>query len=98
MPRELKHLLDQSMAPPHTSKVPEARSVSAREPYEFPKKFKIGLHSVEPLVSLAQIKDHLALLGAFAALRSKVEGPAGQGLPSLTSDPARRWAWFVGLA
>ncbi|KAJ7908144.1 hypothetical protein B0H13DRAFT_2662147 [Mycena leptocephala] len=73
--------------------VPDVPSSSS-----FPKEFKLGLHRTKPFVTTAQIKDHLALLTAFANLRSKVETMPAEQFPFLPSAPDRRWAWFVGLA
>ncbi|KAJ7909271.1 hypothetical protein B0H13DRAFT_1714935 [Mycena leptocephala] len=73
--------------------IPNAPSSSS-----FPKEFKLGLHRTKPFVTTAQIKDHLALLNAFANLRSKVETMPAEQFPFLPSAPDRRWAWFVGLA
>ncbi|KAJ6564244.1 hypothetical protein B0H19DRAFT_1374680, partial [Mycena capillaripes] len=71
------------MAPPPPTSEARAKNTSAQKRCRFPKKFKLGFHTIGR---------------AFAALRSKVEGTAGEVLPSHTSDPAYRWAWFVGLA
>jgi hypothetical protein len=55
-----------SAAPPAEHGPPDAPSL-------FPKEFKLDLHKTKPFVTAAQIKDHLALLNAFADLKSKVE-------------------------
>lgn len=70
-------------------------------PYEFPQKFSIGAHSIEgPLVTVSQVKGHLALLHAFANLRLKVEGldPDKDMITHMPRDKERRWGWYVGLA
>lgn len=70
--------------------------------YTFPSTFTIGSkRTVAPLVNSAQLKGHLALLHAFAELRSQIDGLDGQVkavLPLMPDDKERRWAWFVGLA
>ncbi|KAJ7683221.1 hypothetical protein B0H17DRAFT_1074432 [Mycena rosella] len=52
----------------------------------------------KPLVSIPQIKNHLALLHAFAELKLKVEDMAELGISHLPSDQEPRWAWFIGLS
>lgn len=66
-----------------------------------PRTFQVGKTLINgSLVSVSQIKSHLALLDAFAKLKSEIEN-----LESLTDrfgelleDPDKRWGWFVGLA
>ncbi|KAJ7891315.1 hypothetical protein B0H14DRAFT_2560884 [Mycena olivaceomarginata] len=42
--------------------------------YSFPEAFTIGGRTTKPFVNVSQIKDHLALLHAFAELKISVEG------------------------
>jgi hypothetical protein len=70
----------------------------ARPTYSFPKKFWLGLYTVEAFVTLAQIKDHIALLDGFAELRAEVEATPEERFPFSPSTPDQRWAWFVGLS
>jgi hypothetical protein len=66
--------------------------------YTPPTNFKIGIKTTtEPLVSIQQIKGHLALLNAFSELRNSIEG-AEISVPYVPNDKERKWAWFVGLA
>ncbi|KAJ7921384.1 hypothetical protein B0H13DRAFT_1604569 [Mycena leptocephala] len=54
---------------------------------------------IEAFVDVPQIKDHLALLHAFAELKVSVERMTDEaGIPHLPTDNERRWGWFVGLA
>jgi hypothetical protein len=54
---------------------------------------------IEAFVDVPQIKDHLALLHAFAELKVSVERMTDEaGIPYLPADNERRWGWFVGLA
>ena len=68
--------------------------------YTLPTKFKIGSSETRnPLVSISQIKGHLALLHAFAELRKTVETTtAYSSLPYVPEEKDRKWSWFVGLA
>lgn len=75
--------------------MPAAR---ARPASSFPGQFKLGNQMTKPFVNAEQIKDHLALLNAFAGLKTKVEGMTDPRIAFLPSDPERRWAWFIGLA
>ncbi|KAJ6589688.1 hypothetical protein B0H19DRAFT_1058674 [Mycena capillaripes] len=77
---------------------PSADALAAPRP---PKEFKLGSHTIQPFVTAAQIKDHLALLNEFAALKAKVQSAptSGDRLPfPQNSLPEHRMAWFVGLA
>ncbi|KAF8185116.1 hypothetical protein BJ912DRAFT_1060663 [Pholiota molesta] len=66
--------------------------------YTPPTNFKIGIRTTaEPLVSIQQIKGHLALLNAFSELRNSIEG-AEISVPRVANDKEGKWAWFVGLA
>jgi hypothetical protein len=66
--------------------------------YSFPEAFTIGGRTTKPFVNVSQIKDHLALLHAFAELKISVEGITTTEILHLPPDKERRWAWFVGLA
>ncbi|KAJ6555800.1 hypothetical protein B0H19DRAFT_1151153 [Mycena capillaripes] len=67
-------------------------------PYNAPTAFTIGCHTTGPFVRTQQLKEHLALLHAFADLKTKVEALADGEIAQMPSDTERRWAWFVGLA
>ncbi|KZV73874.1 hypothetical protein PENSPDRAFT_251450 [Peniophora sp. CONT] len=72
--------------------------------YQPPTTFLIGTHKLDS--SLVQIKDlklHLALLHAFAELRTQVENQTGDAAAYFPQEaqqlsPERRWTWFVHLA
>jgi hypothetical protein len=67
--------------------------------YTAPTKFSIGSQLTPgPLVNIAQIKAHLALLHAFAEFKKEVEGLQEGTIPQMPADLERRWAWFVSLA
>ena len=67
--------------------------------YTAPTKFRIGSQlTPEPLVTIAQIKAHLALLHAFAEFKRKVEGLQEGTIQQMPADLKRKWAWFVSLA
>ncbi|KZT63753.1 hypothetical protein DAEQUDRAFT_699761 [Daedalea quercina L-15889] len=73
--------------------------------YSFPPAFLIGPHDlIHPLVSIQYVKAHLSLLGAFSALRERVETCPQEDLPDLarnldsTPYSPRVWVWFVCLA
>jgi hypothetical protein len=69
--------------------------------YTFPTTFNIGSKNAPALVHTTQLKGHLALLHAFAALRSQVEGLNETDEMKQVQMPAskeRRWSWFLGLA
>ena len=53
-----------------------------------------------PLVSVAQVKGHLALLHAFQGLKHALEYQQEDPdtLPDMPGDKAKRWAWFVHVA
>ncbi|KAJ7048381.1 hypothetical protein C8F01DRAFT_1282707 [Mycena amicta] len=61
-----------------------------------------GKQTPKPFVDVAQLKDHLALLHAFAELRIRVEGTSSEELGVEYFPPAdekeRRWTVFVGFA
>jgi hypothetical protein len=92
-------------APPSYTAQPSANVQDSDVPppaYTFPTTFRIGsLRTASPLVHTAQLKGHLALLHAFATLRSQVEGLSETDELKRAQMPAskeRRWSWFVGLA
>lgn len=68
--------------------------------YSPPARYAIGKHRLaQSLVSLEDVKTHLALLAAFYGLQQKVE--AGHpGFPGLANEMSaeQRWGWFVALA
>lgn len=67
--------------------------------YTAPTQFNIGSRlTPEPLVSISQIKAHLALLHAFAEFKKEVEALKEDAIPQMPADLERRWAWFVALA
>ncbi|KAG5638382.1 hypothetical protein H0H81_000278 [Sphagnurus paluster] len=65
--------------------------------------YRVGRYPTSPLVEVPQVKGHLALLRAFADLRTTVEG-LDQGMVStaalthMPEDKELRWIWFVGRA
>lgn len=66
--------------------------------YTPPTQFTIGSSkTTAPLVSIPQIKGHLALLHAFAELRKRVESTEFS-LFNIPKEADRKWAWFVALA
>jgi hypothetical protein len=79
-------------------------SVLATEPppYTFPTSFTIGTKTtVGPLVTPDQLKGHLNLLRAFAALRERVEKSndgLGSSLSANDTPGECKWARFVALA
>ncbi|KAF8079297.1 hypothetical protein FPV67DRAFT_109524 [Lyophyllum atratum] len=64
--------------------------------------FRVGGFLTSPLVEIPQLKGHLALLRAFASLRSTVEalkhGNTMACLDQMPADKELRWTWFVGRA
>lgn len=69
--------------------------------YTYPATFSIGSkQTTSPLVNSKQLKAHLALLHAFAALKSRVEESRDGRLASMLAgaDKEHRWGCFVGLA
>ena len=72
-------------------------------PYHAPTRYAIGDTVLDaPLVSIHQLKGHLALLRAFKALKTNIQDkrPDELQLPAAVNelDKDKRWAWFVGLA
>ena len=96
---------DTSVPPPaYNATSVESRPVDPRvqdnvlPDYTPPTQFTIGgSKTPAPLVSIAQIKGHLALLHAFAELKKKVESTEFS-LPNIPKEEDRKWAWFVALA
>ena len=89
--------------------MPSRRTADGKHPTQplndFPSSFSIGSHKLtEPLVNIASVKAHLALLGAFANLKERIETCAPDDLPdsarslSNTPEAPQRWVWFVTLA
>ena len=67
--------------------------------YTAPSQFLIGTSwTGSPLVSVQQIKGHLALLGKFADLKNKVEDNAQNASLHIPKEKERYWRWFVALA
>ncbi|KAG6907306.1 hypothetical protein DXG01_009470 [Tephrocybe rancida] len=94
-----KHPASDNPKPPDYSQ-PLEPGLSPR--YDFPQTFAIGARCTNaPLVSSAQLKNHLALLHAFAGLRTRIDGlypGRNEEIPFLPREGERRWGWFVGLA
>jgi hypothetical protein len=69
--------------------------------YTPPTQFRIGNSTTpKPLVGIPEVKGHLALLHAFAELKTQVNAiPTSSSFFSNGSSyPDAKWAWFVGLA
>nr|GAT45567.1 predicted protein [Mycena chlorophos] len=64
--------------------------------------FHVGGKETRPFVTVDQLKDHLALLHAFADLRARVEDTSAEDLGieyfPPESEKERRWSVFVGFA
>ncbi|KAK6993012.1 hypothetical protein R3P38DRAFT_2738590, partial [Favolaschia claudopus] len=92
--------------PPYTTSDPSparlfassSNSRGAPPVYSSPHTFPIGRCAVDPFVTVAQIKGHLALLHAFADLKTSVEANNFAEVPHVPTEKEQRWAWFVGLA
>lgn len=92
--------MDTSAPPPlYSATAPPTENVESQPPqYTFPTSFKVGgVRTDGLLVSIPQIKGHLALLRAFGNLKSEVESCQNDIL-HMPLDKERRWAWFVGLS
>jgi hypothetical protein len=64
-----------------------------------PTRFTIGQSLTDgPLVSIPEIKAHLALLHAFAELKNSVDAVKVPIVLNVPQDQEKRWAWFVGCA
>jgi len=66
-----------------------------------PETYPIGKTRTQPLVFISEVRGHLALLRAFAALRAQIDAcdvNTEHAVPFMPEDRERRWAWFVGLA
>ncbi|KAH6908085.1 hypothetical protein BKA70DRAFT_1562720 [Coprinopsis sp. MPI-PUGE-AT-0042] len=80
-----------------TKSVP-ANAIDQPPQYTFPTSFRVdGKQTEGVLVTLAQIKGHLALLNAFADLKRAV-ATCQDPIPQMPADAEKRWAWFVNLA
>ncbi|KAG6865062.1 hypothetical protein C0991_005381 [Blastosporella zonata] len=69
--------------------------------YEFPQTFAIGVKRTNaPLITSTQVKNHLALLYAFATLKTRIDGLYAEGneIPFLPKTKDRCWGWFIALA
>jgi len=67
--------------------------------YTVPTRFTIGQSLTDgPLVSVPEIKAHLALLHAFAELKGSVDAVEMPVVVNVPQDKEKRWAWFVGCA
>lgn len=92
--------------PPYEATQSSSHKPNNRRPvrsgYFFPKKYQIGRQFTEaPLVSIAQVEGHLALLHAFAKLRLQIDlldKYSDTAILLLPDDNDRKWAWFVGFA
>ncbi|KAF7304479.1 hypothetical protein HMN09_00850200 [Mycena chlorophos] len=64
--------------------------------------FNVGGKETKPFVTVDQLKDHLALLHAFADLRARVEDTSADELGidyfPPENEKERRWSVFVGFA
>ncbi|KAJ7778735.1 hypothetical protein DFH07DRAFT_730681 [Mycena maculata] len=98
--------LDSNKISPGSKKVSSDAKISPAEitpgappAYSAPTAFTIGASGpTKPFVSVPQVKDHLALLHAFAELKLKVAEMTDPGVAHFPADNERRWSWFVGLA
>lgn len=92
--------MDDTTAPPsYTSEVPKPEN--APPAYTFPTTFSIGAKKTDgPLVTVEQLKGHLALLRLFHNLREEIAAGKDGRLPAWTMEleDDRRWGWFVALA
>ncbi len=62
-------------------------------------RFTIGQSRTDgPLVSIPEIKAHLALLHAFAELKNSVDAVEVPIVSNVPQDKEKRWTWFVGCA
>jgi hypothetical protein len=87
--------------PPYTAlPIPNDVRDNSQQAYTFPTQFSIGsLKTDSPLVNTAHLKGHLALLHAFAGLKTHVEGLNETNTQvRMPAEVEMRWAWFVGLA
>ena len=68
-----------------------------------PTEYLIGGKKAEPLLTVEQLRGHLALIHSACELRRRVEAlEPSQDLASqlfyLPEDNERKWSWFLGLA
>ena len=81
-----------------TRRPPSLNTADASVPppeYTFPATFSVGSGRTTPFVDSEQVKGHLALLCAFALLRSRVDAMTAD---PMLEDKDRKWAFFIGLA
>ena len=85
-------------APPGYTSLPPTQ-VPPPPTYTVPTRFTIGQSLTDgPLVSVPEIKAHLALLHAFAELKDSVDAVKRPIVVNVPQDKEKRWAWFVGCA
>ncbi|KAH6891590.1 hypothetical protein BKA70DRAFT_851242 [Coprinopsis sp. MPI-PUGE-AT-0042] len=66
--------------------------------YTFPTSFTVGDRQTDGLlVTIPQVKGHLALLHAFSKLKQDVAEWKGEVL-HMPADAEKRWAWFVNMS
>ncbi|TFK20550.1 hypothetical protein FA15DRAFT_720164, partial [Coprinopsis marcescibilis] len=88
--------------PRYAAKAPPGSSTStgdgALPSYTFPTKFVIGRVQTDGLlVTIPQVKGHLAMLNAFAELKDDVNAWP-DNIPNMPFNSKKRWAWFVNMA
>ena len=93
----------ETVPPPYTSTTTSGVPSNAPPPsYTFPTSFTIGGTRTDSLlVNIPQVQGHLALLHAFAQLRTEIEVSEVSltgTIPDMPTDKEKRWAWFVALA
>ena len=94
----------QTVPPPYASTITSGVPNNAPPPsHTFPTSFTIGGTPTDSLlVNIPQVQGHLALLHAFAQLRTEIEvsevSLTGAKIPDMPADKEKRWAWFVALA
>lgn len=94
----------EAVPPPYTSTTTSGLPSNAPPPsYTFPTSFTIGGTRTDSLlVDIPHVQGHLALLHAFAQLRTEIEvsevSLTGTKIPDMPADKEKRWAWFVALA
>ncbi|KAJ3522713.1 hypothetical protein NMY22_g11767 [Coprinellus aureogranulatus] len=88
-----------SYTPTQAPGSPSTNVDSAPPAYVFPSRYEVGGKVTErPLVDIASLKGHLALLNAFARLKEKVEAATFDRVLHVPQDGEAKWSWFVGLA
>ncbi|KIJ93443.1 hypothetical protein K443DRAFT_135047 [Laccaria amethystina LaAM-08-1] len=94
----------ETVPPPYTSTTTSGIPSNASPPsYTFPTSFTIGGTRTDSLlVNIPQVQGHLALLHAFAQLRTEIEvlevSLTDTMISDMPADKEKRWAWFVALA